>query len=470
MLASYPVLASCMLGLMLVRRQPARIRFAVDAISLAAISAVLWNGGDSPLLLSRPAVANLNDAWLRFVAIAWWFFACRAAVSMLRASTGHDKRSRETRLFSDLLAAGIYVAAAVIVLDALFKVPVGGLLATSGLLAIVVGLALQNTLGDVFAGIAVGVERPFGVGDRVRLSDGIEGRVEQMNWRSIRLRTDQDDLAVIPNSTIAKAEIVNRSSPTERGTVRADLTAPSDADPDRVFDLLRAAALLTPDALSDPPPTTLLLRVGERTSSYAIIFTVSDTARSPRARSELLRHARKQMATTGMVPGTSAECGGRLLREATVFESLSEDQFSRLEDALRLRHLVAGQTMFEQGSEEPVLYLVAGGVIEVSRLTDGKREVLGHIGAGEYIGEIGLLTGSAKTVSTVALTDVRVFTLDKSAIDPLLADSEDLLMAFERSVRRGQDLLSRSPAAARSDEIGGPGELIARIRRFFRRS
>ncbi len=469
-LASALVLAACLLALVLSRRRSPRVQFAVDVAALAAISLALWNDGESPLLLSGAPATTIANLWLRALAIGWWLFACRAAVSLSRSLTGHDKRSRETRLFSDLLAAGIYVAAALLVLDVVFKLPIGGLLATSGLVAIVVGLALQNTLADVFAGIAVGIEQPFRVGDRVRLSDGTEGRVEQMNWRSIRLRTDQNDLAVIPNSTIAKAEIVNRSSPTERGLVRVELVVTAAADPDRVFELLRAAAMLTPDAIADPPPTTLLTRLGERTNGYAIVFKVADTGRSASARSELLRHARKQMSTNGMVQGTSAECGGRLLRETTLFESLTEDQLGGLDAALRLHHLAAGETMFEQGSIEPLLYLVAGGVIEIGRSTEAGSETLGRIGAGEYIGEIGLLTGAPRPVRAIALTDARVYTLDKAALDPLLAGSDEVAHAFERSVRRGQRLLSRSAAVARSEDLGSTGELITRIRRFFGRA
>lgn len=466
MLASALVLSACLLGLVLVRGRSPRVQFGVDIAALGALSLALSNDDANPLLLSAGPVTSVADLWLRALAVGWWLFACRAAVSLTRAILGHDQRSRETRLFSDLLAAGIYVAAAILVLDLVFKLPVGGLVATSGLVAIVVGLALQNTLADVFAGVAVGIEQPFRVGDRVRLSDGTEGRVEQMNWRSIRLRTDQDDLAVIPNSTIAKAEIVNRSAPTERGMVRAELVAPASADPDRVFELLRTAVMLTPGTLPEPGPFTLLLRLGERTNGYAVIFAVADTGASATARSEVLRHARKEMSTSGMVPGSSAECGARLLREATLFESLTDEQLQGIEAALRLRRLAAGEIMFEQGSREPLLYLIAGGVIEIGRTTDAGLETLGRIGAGDYIGEIGLLTGEPRVVRAVAISEARVYVLDKSALEPLLARSEELAGAFERSVRRGRSLLARSPAMRTAEELG-KGDLLGRIRRFF---
>ena len=104
-------------------------------------------------------------------------------------------------------------ATGLIVFNSVFALPVTGVVATSGIVAIVLGLALQNTLADVFAGIAVGSEGPFRVGDRIQLNDNLEGVVVQVNWRSIRIQTDGDDIAIIPNSVVAKAAIVNRSFP-----------------------------------------------------------------------------------------------------------------------------------------------------------------------------------------------------------------------------------------------------------------
>jgi small-conductance mechanosensitive channel len=471
MLASSLVLVAALAALAAARGRSRRLMLWLDAASLAALTLALWRDGVNPLLLSKapgPPLVHLGRA---VVTIGWWLFACRVAVWSLKAVLGRDARSREMRLFSDLVGAGVYIAAAAIVLGVIFKLPIGGLVATSGVVAVVLGLALQNTLADVFAGIAVGVEQPFRVGDRVRLSDGTEGRVEQMNWRSVRLRTDQDDLAVIPNSTIAKAEIINRSTPSEGGVVRAEITADAAASPDRVFELMRAAVMLTSDALAEPAPTTLLMRVGQRTSAYAVTFHVADTGHASRARSDFLRYMRRQLATDGLTPGTAAGCGGRLLREATLFESLDEDQLSQLRAALKLRRVLAGEALFEQGATEPLLYLIASGVVQLTRSIEGGRtEVLGRIGAGEYIGEMSLLTGSPRMVTTTALTDAQVYSLDKAALHPLFEGNDELVQAFERSVRRGRLILARNPAIAQAEELSAPGELLGRIVHFFRRS
>jgi small-conductance mechanosensitive channel len=91
------------------------------------------------------------------------------------------------------------------------KEPISAILATSGVLAIVLGLALQNTLADVFAGLAINIERPFATGEWISATDGVDGQVMEINWRATRLRTGANDMIVIPNSMVAKTVVTNRS-------------------------------------------------------------------------------------------------------------------------------------------------------------------------------------------------------------------------------------------------------------------
>jgi small-conductance mechanosensitive channel len=178
--------------------------------------------------------------------VAWWLASARVVVGVLYFALRHDQRLRSAKLVVDLIAAAIYVGTVVIVLKSVLALPVTGLFATSGVVAIVLGLALQSTLADVFSGIAVGIEAPFQVGDRISLGADIEGRVIETNWRSIRVQTDGEDIAIIPNSVMAKLQIVNRSVPTRRRTVSAKVRCLATVDPERVIQVLDEAALLCP--------------------------------------------------------------------------------------------------------------------------------------------------------------------------------------------------------------------------------
>src|SRR5262249_13867633 len=151
------------------------------------------------------------------------------------------------------------------------------------------------TLADVFAGIAVGIEAPFQVGDRISLGKELKGKVIETNWRSIRIQTDGDDIAIIPNSVVAKLEIVNRSVPTERRTVSVDIWCPVSSDADRVIEILHQATLLCPTILDEPAAAVAMTRLGPSSNGYSISFSVANSALVSSTKSRLLAQARRQL-------------------------------------------------------------------------------------------------------------------------------------------------------------------------------
>ena len=91
--------------------------------------------------------------------------------------------------------------------------PVGGLLAAFGVIAIFARRRLQSTLGDVFSGIVLNVAKPYHPGERIILDGGTQGCVVETDWRATHILTPDNDLAIIPNSIIAKARLISASQP-----------------------------------------------------------------------------------------------------------------------------------------------------------------------------------------------------------------------------------------------------------------
>src|SRR5262245_33107100 len=297
---SAAIAVAAVAGLLALRTLSRRIRIAFDILCLIALSVVLDQRGASPFPGSSAAASD-SALWLRLLIVAWWLASARVVVGALYFALRHDRRHRSAKLVVDLIAAAIYVGTVVIVLKSVLALPVAGLFATSGVVAIVLGLALQSTLADVFSGIAVGIEAPFQVGDRISLGANIEGRVIEANWRSIRVQTDGEDIAIIPNSVMAKLEIVNRSVPTRRRVVSAEVRCPASVDPERVIQVLDEAALLCPAILETPASSVALTRLGRHWNHYMITFTVAETSLMGGTTSLLLRHARKQLHYAGLL-------------------------------------------------------------------------------------------------------------------------------------------------------------------------
>lgn len=464
---------------LIMRRLSTRLRFAFDVACFAAISAYFESIAKFPLFSTLGERFDTNSVALRVVAGAWWLLGAHIAVDLLWYAFNRDRRSREARLLFDLSAAAIYIAAVVIVLNSVFAMPVTGVVATSGVVAIVIGLALQNTLADVFAGIAVGIEGPFRVGDRVQLGDRIEGDVVQVNWRSIRIQTDSNDVAIIPNSVVAKAEIINRSFPSERRVVSVEIPCPSAAPPDRVIELLMQATLLCSAVLPTPKPEASIVRIGLRQSVYRLTFHVADSRALSPTRDRLLRAARRQLRHAGLLDEirTAADPDLRsswraveprlLFRSLDLFECLTDAQIGALAEGATRQRLRANETLFKEGEQDRSLCIIGSGILEFTRQIDGRRETLGCIGAGECVGAIELVTPGGRAATATSRTDCLVYRIAHDQLEPLLAETPELAASFDACVRKHLQILRNDSAAPATLDMAPPDQLLEKIRHLF---
>ncbi len=173
-----------------------------------------------------------------------------------------------------LLALGIAFAIKVLVP----KFELTGLLAGGAVLGIIFGLALQSLLADLFAGIALSVERPFQVGDWVQVS-GIHGEVIETNWRATRLRTNDNAYFIIPNSAIAKDAIINFYQPNRRHALRIKIGVAYEAEPNVVKKVLADAVAAVEGVLKDREPTVRILEFGDSAITYEVKYWVDDHAK-----------------------------------------------------------------------------------------------------------------------------------------------------------------------------------------------
>src|SRR3954453_11292208 len=220
-----------------------RRRAVVRVIFLVVLTPVLLDAGVVPYEpLSRTGVP-LQDVVHAALKIAWWLWAAWFLVSVVRVFVITEHRPREGKLIQDLLAAVIYLPAVFAIISYVFDQPIQGLLATSGVIAIILGLALQSSLADVFSGIVLSFSRPYRPGDWISLDGGIDGQVIELNWRATHVLTGRRDLAIMPNSTIAKSKIVNVSSPSGIHGSAVTLQIGSTTSPSLATEILERAIL-----------------------------------------------------------------------------------------------------------------------------------------------------------------------------------------------------------------------------------
>ena len=231
-------------------------KLAVRLGIFALFSVLLFNEGLSPM---QPAPRADNVA-LHVAAtgllIGWWLYGARTLTVLLGAlmlqRVGHTGR-----LLQDLLGAVIFLIAIIAAMAYVLDLPVKGVLATSGAVAIIVGLALQSTLSDVFSGIVLNTTKPYQIDDWISI-DGTEGRVVDIDWRATRLQTAQGSMAVIPNSLAAKAKIINFSRPSDVHGLSISLQVSPHARPQTVIEALERAMQGCRQLLGKPAPSVAL--------------------------------------------------------------------------------------------------------------------------------------------------------------------------------------------------------------------
>jgi small-conductance mechanosensitive channel len=186
------------------RRRSSFAHFVIRLLLFTLLTGLMLVGGVVPYRSGVMVGSWLQRLFAGSLEVVWWLAAAWLAVGFLRAFIVWHSQPRESKLVQDLLAALIYLAATFAIVAHVFDLPVRGLLATSGALAIIIGLALQSSLGDVFSGIVLNIERPYRVGDWVILDDGMQGSVIETNWRAVHILTGSQDVQSFPTASSRK--------------------------------------------------------------------------------------------------------------------------------------------------------------------------------------------------------------------------------------------------------------------------
>ena len=181
------------------------------------------------------------------------------------------RQPRATRFLQNLFGGVIYVAAGPATVANVFDMPVGGLLAAFGVIAVLLDVALQSTLGDVFSGIVLNVAKPYHPGDWIILDGGTQGCVVETNWRATHILTPDNDLAIIPNSIIAKARLINASQPVRAHGLAIIIRLEPTVTPSGGRVALQAALLSCNRILRTPAPTVAVRSLDAVAAELVII-------------------------------------------------------------------------------------------------------------------------------------------------------------------------------------------------------
>jgi small-conductance mechanosensitive channel/CRP-like cAMP-binding protein len=357
-----------------------------------------------------------------------------------------------------------------------------GLVAASAASAVVVGFALQDTLGNAFAGLAIQIEKPFRVGHWIKVGEHV-GVVEEITWRATKLRTRAGAFVIVPNSVMSKEAIVNFNEPVRPVRFSIDVGATYAKGPNEVRDALFEAVRRSTRALAEPAPAIHLVDFGNSAIVYRVKFWVSEFAEEDAALDEVRTAIYYSFARHGIeIPyPTQVEYSRQETPAALPVSAMSAalgrvDLFALLDDAglaqlaarTRERVFGTGEVIVRQGDSGTSLFVVHQGEVVV-RLEPEGREVA-RTRPGGVFGEMSLLTGEPRTATVAAAGDAVVLEIDAEALREVVLSRPELVEAISRLVVARRAGLDAAHAAARDEAhlTEQSRTLLDRMRRFLK--
>jgi small-conductance mechanosensitive channel len=356
-------------------------------------------------------------------------------------------RKRIPSIFLDVARFAVIAVGLAIMLAYIWGANVGGLFTALGVTSIVIGLALQNSVGQIISGLLLLFEQPFQLGDWIDAPTA-RGRVVEVNWRATHIDTG-GGMMIMPNSALAAASFKNLSRPTGAHSLAVSTVFSVDDPPDDVITMLNRVAAMLPQLRPEATPSSV--------SSGSMQYSTGIPLRSPAddfaAKSQFLRwvwyasrraglhldEAEDEFATPERVQ-TSLRIIAPTLR-------LNHDDQEHLLDRVRLTRYGAEEYIQYTGQIPKRMTFVVNGKVRLAA-TDRAGGIIPvrTLESGDFLGQTAL-TLEPVSAAAYALEEVTVLQFDREVIEDLVSRKPVLLQDFGRAIEERRDRLRRALAA-----------------------
>jgi len=369
---------------------------------------------------------------------------------------------------------------------------IAGLITASGATAVILGLALQTVMQDLFSGLSINFDGSYEIGDWLTVhsdlfKDPIFGKVGGITWRTTYLTTEDGVRVMVPNRLMTTNPVSNHTRPKGAKRLSVEVEVEIRVPSNRVIDMLLGEAykaVRQSGLARTPDPEVIINRLSADAVFYEIRFWYFPERLSPTSAKALMFKALHDVIWLNELPlpvtqiemteppnlaFTLGEQEMRdALKEAELFENvLNAEQFELLAQHSKTLELPRGSVLMKQGDPPSSMFIIMEGAASVSVTgKDGEVNEVAISATGDVAGEMSLMTGANRNATVSALSRMRVLEIRKEAIEALLKMSPELLERFGRILAKRQhelDELANRPSKREAVET----DILSRMKKFF---
>ena len=443
-----------------------RMTAALDVVVLPLLVTIA--GGLLRVGSRNLGLGQFDDELLRLTLLAVYLMAGWALARFVDVSLALRAEERRSEQVPKLIIGLIY-GTVLLLFAALFMWQQGysfaGVWVSTGVAAAVLGLALQKTLSDLFSGIALGLERPFRIGDWLELTDGTLGQVVDMNWRATHLRGWDNATHVIPNGRLASESIKNLHAENHLYVPWYFIQIPAEVDPRFASALLLDAAMRCESVLKFPYPIVRLADASSVPYSYMVWVNFKSYPTMFRGREELFREIHRGLQDAGIevapqvqelrtrrarVASSELPTIELALRQLDFAGALTDAELAELSARGAYRYFNTGHMLLAEGAVSDAVYVIAGGLVDAAvRLPSGSRKVVETLGPGSHFGIPAMLTTEPSFLEYAANTDVTLIRIDLDCVRGIVGARPELAETLSRVIKERLDAAEAARVASR---------------------
>jgi branched-chain amino acid transport system substrate-binding protein len=370
--------------------------------------------------------------------IIWWIFPAFCLNMFMQrfvfVSLDQKEKLYVANIVPRFVSFIIYTIAFLGVVAYVFEQEISSLLATGGIFAMMIGLAVKMNVADILSGIAINIESPFRLGDWIQI-DQYEGVVTDITWRSTRVKTGENAILAIPNSKATESSIQNYNTPGELNWIKIRVPLSHMVSPEQVKNILTAAVFATRDIITTPIPKIFYKGTTELNAWFDIFFCINDYANRKRRIDEVwtsiwkhLRFAEIQLSMMGQNLCFPQQELFDILNRLDILDGIGiQDKLQLVPHFTRKTYSADQIIVSHQSLTSDAFYIIREGAVRVYLLSDdGDLVEVDRMGAGDYFGETGLL-GEDYATQIKAVTDVSIDAISGAILFDCVDDRQPFL-------------------------------------------